>query len=87
MDLLDRPGLRNLAQVAIVPAGPGFEIRVDQHTVLTIRDELDAHHWAKHVVECVNSGVREPGAIRAALPRLCDLATRHNLHTGSWPCT
>lgn len=77
-----RPGLRGLSQVAIAPCDVGFEILVDGALVLTIEEELDAHHWAKHVTECVNSGVRRPLWIRECLPRICETATRANLHTG-----
>lgn len=85
MDTLDavrRPGLRGVAQVAIAPAEDGFDILVDGERVLRIEDELDAHHWAKHVTECVNSGVTAPRWIRECLPRICETATRANLHTG-----
>ncbi len=77
-----RPGLRGLTQVAIAPSEEGFEILVDGQRVLTIEDELDAHHWAKHVTECVNSGVKGPEWIRECLPKICETATRANLHTG-----
>lgn len=82
LDITQRPGLRRLTQVAIAPADPGFDILVDGERVLTIEDELDAHHWAKHVTECVNSGVTTPLWIRECLPKLCETATRANLHTG-----
>lgn len=82
LDIIQRPGLRRLTQVAIAPADPGFDILVDGERVLTIEDELDAHHWAKHVTECVNSGVTTPLWIRECLPKLCETATRANLHTG-----
>jgi hypothetical protein len=73
---------RRLPQVAIVPGDDSFEILVAGRTVLSIEDELDAHHWAKHVTECVHSGITDPRWIRECLPRLCDTATRNNLHTG-----
>lgn len=85
MEIVDpsrRPALRGLAQVAIVPADSGFEIMVDGAWVMTIEDELDAHHWAKHVTQCVNSGVRAPRWIRECLPKICETATRANLHSG-----
>jgi hypothetical protein len=82
IDILHRPALRHATQVAIVPFDDGFEIRVDGAWVLTIEDELDAHHWAKHVTECVHSGVRAPEWIRECLPKICETATRANLHTG-----
>lgn len=81
-DLVTRPGLRGLSQVAISPCESGFDILVDGALVLTIEEELDAHHWAKHVTECVNSGVRAPHWIRECLPKLCETATLANLHTG-----
>ncbi len=69
-------------QVAIVPDDDAFEIRVAGCLVLSVDDELEAHHWAKHVTECVHSGVTNPTWIRECLPALCDAATRNNLHTG-----
>lgn len=81
-DFVRRPGLRRLAQVAISPADDGFDILVNGSPILTISDELDAHHWAKHVTECVNSGITAPEWIRECLPKICETATRANLHTG-----
>ncbi len=82
LNIRRRPSLRGVPQVAIVPCDDRFEILADGERVLTIEDELDAHHWAKHVTECVNSGVRGPEWIRECLPKLCETATRANLHTG-----
>lgn len=80
------PGPRSeLPQVRIVPEPDGFAIYVDDEVVMTVEDELDAHHWAKHVVECVNAGERRAFWIRQALPRICELARRQNLHTGYYP--
>jgi len=72
-------------QVAIDPRSDGFCVLVDGRAVLLADEELDTHHWAKHVVECVNAGLTEPGDIRAALPRLCARASEQNLHTGFHP--
>ena len=82
LDILRRPGIRRLTQVAISPSERGFDILVDGEEVLTVEDELDAHHWAKHVTECVNSGVTTLPWIRECLPKICETATRANLHTG-----
>jgi hypothetical protein len=82
LDILHRPAQRGVPQVAIVPSDEGFDILAEGERVLTIEDELDAHHWAKHVTECVNSGVRGRDWIRECLPKLCETATRANLHTG-----
>ncbi len=75
----------DLPQVRIVPEPDGFVIYVDDEVVMTVEDELDAHHWAKHVVECVNAGETRAFWIREALPRICELARRQNLHTGYYP--
>ena|GEM_PF-1264364 len=80
--LLERPTLRRLPQVAIVPKSERFAIEVNHRVVLEVADELDAHHWAKHVTECVHSGITKPELIRGELPRLCETATRYNLHSG-----
>lgn len=77
-----RPYRRNPAQVSIVPGDSAFDVRVNDEQVLSVEDELDAHHWAKHVTECVNSGVTEVRHIRESLPGLCETARRNNLHTG-----
>lgn len=77
-----RPAPRTLAQVAIVPGDEGFAIRVNGELVLLVVEELEAHHWAKHVTECVNAGVTKVRWIQDSLPKLCDTATRNNLHTG-----
>jgi hypothetical protein len=69
-------------QVAIAPREQDFAILVDGQVVLAVVDELEAHHWAKHVTECVYSGITRPPWIREALPRICEVATRNNLHTG-----
>jgi hypothetical protein len=82
LEVIRRPALRRLAQVAIVPGDEGFEIHVNGQWVMTIEEELDAHHWAKHVTECVHSGVTDPRWVRECLPRICETATRANLHTG-----
>ena len=75
-------GPRAPAQVSIVPNDPDFSIRVNGSEVLSVEDELDAHHWAKHVTECVNLGITHVPWIREALPRVCRTATINNLHTG-----
>jgi len=80
--ILDRPGTRRLPRVSIVPRENEFDIMVNDQLILTVADELDAHHWAKHVTECVNSGITRPIWIRESLPRLCEIAKRNNLHTG-----
>lgn len=80
--LLDRPATRRLAQVAIVPDGDSFAIHVNHEFVLVVDEELEAHHWAKHVTECVHAGITRPDMIRESLPRLCEIATRGNLHSG-----
>ncbi|GBD23523.1 hypothetical protein HRbin29_01189 [bacterium HR29] len=72
-------------RVSIVPETQGFAIYVDKELVLAVPDELDAHHWAKHVVECVNAGETRAAVIRQQLPRVCEAARRHNLHTGYYP--
>lgn len=82
MDVRRRRQRRPLIQVAIDPRDDGFAILVDGEVVLSVLDELDAHHWAKHVVECVHSGVTRPPWIRESLPKLCEQATLNNLHTG-----
>lgn len=76
---------RTPPQVSIVPTGHGFAIYVESELVLVVADELDAHHWAKHVVECVNAGERRAAVIRRQLPHVCEAARRHNLHTGYFP--
>ncbi|MGE5597472.1 MAG: hypothetical protein ACM3S1_15710 [Hyphomicrobiales bacterium] len=81
-EILDRPATRRRARVAIVPGDRAFDIMVNNQLVLSVEDELDAHHWAKHVTACVNSGITKPRWIREALPRLCETATRGNLHSG-----
>jgi hypothetical protein len=68
-------------QVAILPGDASFTITVSGQTVRCCEDELDAHHWAKHAVECVNRGMRNPSVIRHQLDHLCRVATRYNLHT------
>ena len=82
MDVLHRPGLRGLTEVSIALGEHKLAIFVDGHQVFSLADEREAHHWAKHVVECVNSGLTEPRWIQERLPRVCDIATRNNLHTG-----
>ncbi|MCK9520704.1 MAG: hypothetical protein M0R74_17030 [Dehalococcoidia bacterium] len=80
--MLERPATRRLPQVAIVPMDDAFGIHVNGRLVLTVAEELEAHHWAKHVTECVHAGVTAPERIRENLPRLCEIATRSNLHQG-----
>lgn len=80
--ILDRPTTRRLPRVSIVPRDDAFDITVNDELILTVADELDAHHWAKHVTECVNSGVTRAFWIRESLPKLCEVATRGNLHSG-----
>ena len=70
-----------LPQVAIQPGDSVFTISVSGQTVRRCEDELEAHHWAKHAVECVNRGMRNPSTIRHELDHLCRVATRYNLHS------
>jgi len=70
-----------MPQIAIEPVGGGFAVRIDGQPVRFCGDELDAHHWGKHAFEAVNRGLRRPGEIERAMPRLCLTATRYNLHS------
>jgi hypothetical protein len=72
-------------RVSLVPEAHGSGIYVDEELVLAVADELDAHHWAMHVVECVNSGETRAAVIHRLLPRVCEAARRHNLHAGFYP--
>jgi hypothetical protein len=69
-----------LPQVSLAPEEGGFAIRVAGVVVRRCDDELDAHHWTKHAIECVNRGVRNPRVIREQLEPLCVAAGRLNLH-------
>jgi hypothetical protein len=70
-----------LPQVAILPGELSFTITVNGEAVRSCEDELDAHHWAKHAVECVNRGMRNPAVIRHQLDDVCRVATHYNLHS------
>lgn len=76
------PGRRHtgMPQIAIEPQVGEFAVRIDGHTVRLCDDELAAHHWGKHAFEAVNAGLRRPGEIERAMRRLCEKATRFNLH-------
>lgn len=69
-----------MPQIVIEPIGDGFAVRVAGQAVRFCGDELAAHHWGKHAFEAVNQGLRRPGEIGRAMPRLCVTATRYNLH-------
>lgn len=68
-------------QITIEPRAGEFTVCIDGHTVRRCDDELAAHHWGKHAFEAVNAGLRRPAEIERAMTRLCDKATRFNLHT------
>lgn len=73
---------RAVHQVSIQPTEEGFELLVDGELVMCVEAEIEAHHWAKHLVECVNSGITSVAWIRQELPERCRRATILNLHTG-----
>jgi hypothetical protein len=69
-----------LPQVSLVPEEGGFAIRVAGVVVRRCLDELDAHHWAKHAIECVNRGMWNPRVVREQLESTCLRATMLNAH-------
>jgi hypothetical protein len=69
-----------MPQIAIEPVGDGFTVRVAGQAVRFCGDELAAHHWGKRAFEAVNQGLRRPGEIGRAMPRLRLSATSNNLH-------
>lgn len=73
---------RGVHQVAIHPREDVFDILVDGEVVLSVEPEIEAHHWAKHVVECVNKGITHPEWLREVLPAVCERATILKAHTG-----
>lgn len=84
--LMMRPrSRRRMPQIAIQSAGGCFQVLIDGCPVRDCRDEIDAHHWAKHAFEAVSSGARTVSGIRAAMERICNRATIFNLHTHHFP--
>ncbi len=77
-----RPAPRRPTHIAITSEDGAFAVLVNRERVRVELEELEAHHWAKHVMECVSQGVTRPAEIRHELPRLCAYATQNHLHTG-----
>jgi hypothetical protein len=71
---------RRMPQIGIQTVDGVFVVSIDGWLVRECKDELDAHHWAKHAFEAVAAGARSTTSIAYAMERICLRATRFNLH-------